>query len=160
MPFSPLGRAILTGRRTDATALGNAGMRPQMPRFQGTNFAHNPMLVENFAAIAAEAGQVLGRVVFMHEAARQRRCCQHQHADDHRNPREKPGRLDVDRQRIGADDDRARRFRDIRPGCDQSFANRMMKAELNAWNCETWIENPNNCLSVDRKHQPPLRRSG
>ena len=56
VPFSPLGRAILTGTLTDASALGKADMRPGMPRFQGTNFAHNLTLVEHFAAIAAEKG--------------------------------------------------------------------------------------------------------
>ncbi len=57
VPFSPVGRAILTGVITDAQSLDAKGdMRGSMPRFQGDNLEHNLALVEQFADIAERAG--------------------------------------------------------------------------------------------------------
>ena len=55
VPFSPLGRAMLTGALAPAT-LADDDMRRGMPRFQGDNFARNRALVDAFAAIAAAQG--------------------------------------------------------------------------------------------------------
>ena len=54
VPFSPLGRAMLTGAITDADAIAEEGdMRGTMPRFQGDNLARNLATVEAFGEIAA-----------------------------------------------------------------------------------------------------------
>jgi aryl-alcohol dehydrogenase-like predicted oxidoreductase len=53
VPFSPLGRGMLTGAITDVSAFGSDDLRATMPRFMGDNFAANLKLVERFAEIAA-----------------------------------------------------------------------------------------------------------
>ncbi|MFP6680889.1 MAG: aldo/keto reductase [Gammaproteobacteria bacterium] len=53
VPFSPLGRAMLTGALTDMEALGEDDLRQKMPRFQGENFATNLVTVQKFGAFAA-----------------------------------------------------------------------------------------------------------
>jgi aryl-alcohol dehydrogenase-like predicted oxidoreductase len=52
VPFSPLGRAFLTGAVTDMSALGADDMRQTMPRFIGDNFQHNLGLLQQFEEIA------------------------------------------------------------------------------------------------------------
>jgi len=52
VPFSPLGRAFLTGVINDMTALDADDMRQTMPRFQGENLSHNLRLLDDFAEIA------------------------------------------------------------------------------------------------------------
>lgn len=52
VPFSPLGRAFLTGTIRDMSTLGEDDMRQTMPRFQGDNFAHNLRMLEELATIA------------------------------------------------------------------------------------------------------------
>ena len=52
VPFSPLGRAMLTGVLTDSGSLGKGDMRSTMPRFQGDNFARNKALVDKLSALA------------------------------------------------------------------------------------------------------------
>lgn len=63
VPFSPLGRAILTGAITNAQAItGKRDMRSSMPRFQGDNLTNNLSLVEQFAAIATSKGCTRGQL--------------------------------------------------------------------------------------------------
>lgn len=52
VPFSPLGRAMLTGRLSQETALSKNDLRANMPRFMGDNFAKNFTLVEQLMAFA------------------------------------------------------------------------------------------------------------
>ncbi len=52
VPFSPLGRAFLSGK-VDPDALEEFDMRRNMPRFQAENFQRNRELLVEFGAIAA-----------------------------------------------------------------------------------------------------------
>ncbi|MEX2132167.1 MAG: aldo/keto reductase [Pseudohongiellaceae bacterium] len=52
VPFSPLGRAFLTGKVTDMSLLEIDDMRQTMPRFAGDNFQHNLRILEDFIEIA------------------------------------------------------------------------------------------------------------
>jgi hypothetical protein len=52
VPFSPLGRAFLSGRIRDMSQLEENDMRQTMPRFTGSNFSHNLGLVEQLEEIA------------------------------------------------------------------------------------------------------------
>lgn len=52
VPFSPLGRAFLTGAVRDMSSLGDDDMRQTMPRFQGDNFQHNLQMLDELATIA------------------------------------------------------------------------------------------------------------
>ncbi len=52
VPFSPLGRAFLTGKITDMQLLEPDDMRQTMPRFEGDNFQHNWQLVHQLKEIA------------------------------------------------------------------------------------------------------------
>jgi aryl-alcohol dehydrogenase-like predicted oxidoreductase len=56
VPYSPLGRGILTGtvRKNDAFAAGDP--RARIPRFLGENFAKNVAVADRLAALAAEIG--------------------------------------------------------------------------------------------------------
>ena len=54
VPFSPLGRAFLSGVVRDMTKLEDGDMRHSMPRFSGSNFESNLKLVDELAAIAAD----------------------------------------------------------------------------------------------------------
>ena len=56
VPFSPLGRAILTGAVTDGDALPENDMRAGMPRFQGENFAANFATVQQLIEFADSKG--------------------------------------------------------------------------------------------------------
>ncbi|HEY1519292.1 MAG TPA: aldo/keto reductase [Solirubrobacteraceae bacterium] len=53
VPYSPLGRGLLTGRLTGSTA-ADAGMRSRDPRFAGPALERNLELVQAIAAIARE----------------------------------------------------------------------------------------------------------
>ena len=53
VPYSPLGRGLLTGRLTGSTA-GDADMRSRDPRFAGPALERNLELVQAIAAIARE----------------------------------------------------------------------------------------------------------
>ena len=55
VPFSPLGRAMLTGVLAPAS-MGAGDMRLGMPRFQGANLARNQALVAAFARLATARG--------------------------------------------------------------------------------------------------------
>ena len=54
VPFSPLGRAFLSGLVRDMDKLEEGDMRHSMPRFSGSNFLSNLKLVDNLAAIAID----------------------------------------------------------------------------------------------------------
>lgn len=54
VPFSPLGRAFLTGVITDMSKLEENDMRLSMPRFSGSNFDHNLQLVKQLQTIAQD----------------------------------------------------------------------------------------------------------
>ena len=56
VPFSPLGRAMLTGALTDPAMLGADDLRATMPRFAAANFAANRALVDRFMAFAQDRG--------------------------------------------------------------------------------------------------------
>ena len=52
VPFSPLGRAFLSGSVTDMGTLEKNDMRQSMPRFQGINFQKNLKLLKPLSEIA------------------------------------------------------------------------------------------------------------
>ena len=52
VPFSPLGRAFLTGAVADPEQLEENDLRKRMPRFQEANFKKNCLLLKEFSAIA------------------------------------------------------------------------------------------------------------
>jgi aryl-alcohol dehydrogenase-like predicted oxidoreductase len=63
VPFSPMGRAMLTGTISSADTIAVDGdMRGTMPRFQGENLARNLHLVEELGKIAAEKGCTRGQL--------------------------------------------------------------------------------------------------
>ena len=56
VPFSPLGRAIFTGKLRDPELTGDKDLRKTMPRFMGDNFTSNLKLVDEFETFAASLG--------------------------------------------------------------------------------------------------------
>jgi len=62
VPFSPLGRGLLTGGITSTAALTADDFRRHNPRFQGDNFDHNLELVERVRAVAAAKGCTPGQL--------------------------------------------------------------------------------------------------
>lgn len=56
VPYSPLGRGLLTGGFTSTDQLASDDFRRHMPRFVGANGRHNANLVTPLRAIAAERG--------------------------------------------------------------------------------------------------------
>ena len=62
VPFSPLGRGILTGAVTDTSTLADNDFRRSNPRFAGESFDHNLALVEEVKAVAAKHGATPGQV--------------------------------------------------------------------------------------------------
>ena len=54
VPFSPLGKGILTGAMTRNTELPENDFRRYIPRFQGDNYQKNLELAEYVSALAAE----------------------------------------------------------------------------------------------------------
>jgi len=63
VPFSPLGRAMLTGAiRNQSAVSGENDFRRTMPRFQGDNFSRNAALVESLAELAAAKGCTPGQI--------------------------------------------------------------------------------------------------
>ncbi len=54
--FSPVGRGFLAGGARDPSKFQPGDMRIAMPRFQGEAFAANLALLDQFTALAAEAG--------------------------------------------------------------------------------------------------------
>jgi aryl-alcohol dehydrogenase-like predicted oxidoreductase len=62
VPFSPLGRALLTGRLTSTDGFGDADMRRRMPRFDAANFDRNLEAVDVVREIADALGATAGQV--------------------------------------------------------------------------------------------------
>jgi aryl-alcohol dehydrogenase-like predicted oxidoreductase len=63
VPFSPLGRAVLTGAIVGEEAVSGAqDFRRNMPRFQGDNLAHNLELVEALGDLADAKGCTRGQI--------------------------------------------------------------------------------------------------
>lgn len=63
VPFSPLGRAMLTGSLVDEDSMSSkSDMRATMPRFQGDNFAANATLVAELSVIAKSRGCTPGQL--------------------------------------------------------------------------------------------------
>jgi len=56
VPFSPLGRGMLTGAIASAAQLGEGDMRAGFPRFSGANFDRNLALVRRLGELAAARG--------------------------------------------------------------------------------------------------------
>lgn len=54
--FSPVARGALGGELSDVEAFAEKDLRRNMPRFQGSNWGHNVQLIEQFNALAAQAG--------------------------------------------------------------------------------------------------------
>ena len=53
VPYSPLGRGLMTGKITDPAAFSEGDHRLKSPRFTNENFEHNRGLVQHFADYAA-----------------------------------------------------------------------------------------------------------
>ena len=62
VPFSPLGRGLLTGTVTSAADLPHDDMRRGFPRFADGNLAANLQLVDQVRAVAVEHGATPGQV--------------------------------------------------------------------------------------------------
>ncbi len=62
VPFSPLGRGILTGTVTSVDTLADNDFRRQNPRFAEGNFDHNLALVEVVKQLAADRGCTAGQI--------------------------------------------------------------------------------------------------
>lgn len=56
VPFSPLGRAMLTGKLTDTASLEAGDLRLGMPRFQDAHFESNKAMVGRLCELANELG--------------------------------------------------------------------------------------------------------
>lgn len=54
VPFSPLGKAILTGRFNKDTHFAKDDFRSQIPRFNSENLNHNYILIEYVQKLAQE----------------------------------------------------------------------------------------------------------
>lgn len=62
VPFSPLGRGMLTGALKDLSKLGANDFRRGLPRFDQANFDANLALVEALETMAAEKGVTAGQL--------------------------------------------------------------------------------------------------
>lgn len=62
VPFSPLGKAMLTGRFNKNTTFDKADFRSAIPRFQGENLKHNMELVEYVEELAKMKETTLARI--------------------------------------------------------------------------------------------------
>ncbi|KRB79656.1 aldo/keto reductase [Nocardioides sp. Root190] len=62
VPYSPLGRGLLTGAMTATPAEGDSRSTAYFPRFQGENLATNLTLVEQIAALAGTHGCTPGQL--------------------------------------------------------------------------------------------------
>ena len=56
VPYSPLGRGVLSGAVTSAVEFASDDFRGRTPRFQGENLAHNLELVARLSAVADRKG--------------------------------------------------------------------------------------------------------
>ena len=62
VPFSPLGRGLLTGQVTRDSTFGEGDIRATLPRFSPEALANNLELVDNVTAIANRIGATPGQV--------------------------------------------------------------------------------------------------
>lgn len=62
VPFSPLGKAMLTGRFNASTKFGDDDFRSHIPRFQGENFQHNVALAEYVESLAKQKDTTPARI--------------------------------------------------------------------------------------------------
>lgn len=62
VPYSPLGRGLMTGAITDLSQMPENDHRQNTPRFSRENFEHNKRLVADFAAHAAAIGCTPGQL--------------------------------------------------------------------------------------------------
>lgn len=61
LPYSPLGRGILTGRLSRSD-IGSADFRSTLPRYQADTFEHNRRIVERIERVAERAQATAGQV--------------------------------------------------------------------------------------------------
>ena len=62
VPFSPLGKAMLTGRFNGETRFDSTDFRSAIPRFQGDNLRHNMQLVEYVEQLAKHKDTTPARI--------------------------------------------------------------------------------------------------
>lgn len=62
VPYSPLGRGILTGAINSVSTLAKDDLRLNAPRFQGENLDRNLSLLERVRSIATSRGCTLGQI--------------------------------------------------------------------------------------------------
>jgi aryl-alcohol dehydrogenase-like predicted oxidoreductase len=62
VPFSPLGRGLLTGQVTAGSTFGEGDIRATLPRFTPEALAHNLELVDKVTVIAARLAATTGQV--------------------------------------------------------------------------------------------------
>ncbi|MEX2482413.1 MAG: aldo/keto reductase [Gammaproteobacteria bacterium] len=62
VPFSPLGRGMLSGRLSAGDDLPASDLRADMPRFSGVNFETNRMLVNSLEDYAASLGHTAAQI--------------------------------------------------------------------------------------------------
>ncbi len=62
VPFSPLGKGVLTGTITPSTSFAEGDLRSRLPRFTSEALAANQDLVDALAAIAADKGATNAQV--------------------------------------------------------------------------------------------------
>ena len=62
VPYSPLGRAALTGRLARDTSFGADDFRATLPKFQGENYAGNLRLVDELKSFSEARGHTPGQV--------------------------------------------------------------------------------------------------
>ena len=62
VPYSPLGRGLLTGAVNSTDDLGRGDFRRGTPRFDGENFTRNLQVVERVRTIATEKGVTPGQL--------------------------------------------------------------------------------------------------
>lgn len=70
VPYSPLGRGLLTGTLRDARAFDATDFRSILPRFQPAALTHNLMLVDALAAIADAKGATPAQIALAWVLAR------------------------------------------------------------------------------------------
>ncbi|WP_189313111.1 aldo/keto reductase [Streptomyces brasiliensis] len=62
VPYSPLGRGMLTGTLRRSAEFGTEDFRSTLPKFQGDNFEHNLRLVDALEEFAASTGDAPGQI--------------------------------------------------------------------------------------------------
>jgi aryl-alcohol dehydrogenase-like predicted oxidoreductase len=62
VPYSPLGRGLLTGQIRNPEELSRGDFRRGTPRFEGDNFTRNLDVVERVRTIATEKGVTAGQL--------------------------------------------------------------------------------------------------